>query len=504
MYRHWYHYDTHLLMTGGTGMGKSSLNEAWRRDCLTHHEPMVSVMSGKGVYEKFIDFVNYYRPKQKVICIDLSNPEHIVPCNWFSNVQGEDIGAHSTRIAEAVAGAWGAKNTNDMMTYAAKMGSVVRWCAETGLPIQRAIEWLQYKSPLQEKAYNLAKSDDVRQFIMELRGMSRNEWAGTIRSTLNRLHEFSNSTALRRFTCTKEAIDIPAEVRRGSVIAVNITPQNDLAWPVSSVFAALLVSELLRADGRCFVHLDECEHYLSFDAVKLLDTSRARGLRFSLICHSDGQFDDPRTQLSVGINCGIKVVFGGLPPELRRKIALTMFEREINTRKIKDEFYGSEQVREDYETRSETDSESENDGGSSGTVFNEFTGQSDSETVTRQSGKSRSKGVQKGNRFVPGARTILTGRTEFSMEEKISLAAEILNTPRGVYHVKTPKGTTKASVPFIHSYSHSAKNVLEFEHTIPAHLIDQQEQESHDQFTGATDARPKRTTKKELSPKNPR
>jgi hypothetical protein len=483
MFTDWYRFDTHLITTGGTGFGKSSLSEDCRRDRLRHRDGYLSAMSGEdpktgmSVYERHMNYLRYLNPEKRVIGIDLSHPDAVIPCNWFSNLQGEEIGAHSSRLAMAVAGAWGVKNLNEMMTYARVMKTVVGWCVESGQPIQRAVEWLDFgRTELQEKALRMAKSDRVKREIHRIMTAQRNEWNSTVLSTLNRLDESVNSLALRRFTATEGALDIPAEVRAGSIICVNITPNANLGWEAVSVFMALLVSELLRARGRYFVDLDEVEHYLSFDTVRLLDVGRGNGIRFSLICHNEGQFDDERVTTSVDVNCGIKVVFGGMNYWNRRRIAPELFAKELNMRRIKETYRGYEQVPEWYQTDTFSETEGEFPSSTSGTSY--------------------------GTRYVPGERNVVTGRAEYSLEEKTSMAAELLSTPRGVYHVKLPSGTFKRRVHYVRPFLPSARGVVEFEKSqgagpgaMGADLADRLQNESRLKFLGDNHVRPDRRKK---------
>jgi hypothetical protein len=457
MFRSWYGFATHLIATGATGMGKSSWSEACRRNRLKGNDGYLSIMSGKGVFGRHWDYLRYMNPRKRVIGINLSDPENVTACNWISNLQGEEIGAHSSRIANAIAGAWGVKNLAEMQSYAIVAGGVVRWCAETGEPVQRAVEWLAFgATELQRKAFTMAKSDQVKRQISQIIAMTRfAEWNNRVGSTWNRLNEFVNSLALRRFTSLPDAIDIPAEVKAGSVVAVDLTPNSNLSWDAISVFASLLVSELLRAEGRFFIDLDECEHYLSFDAVRLLDTGRAKGLRFSLICHSESQFQDERIRASLDTNCGIRITFGGQGYWDRRRQTPELFAADLNARKIKETYYGYEQVLQPFEN---------------------VTQYPDGESVLT------------GFRFEPGRRNMVTGRAEYSLEEKTSMAAERLATPRGIYHVKLPTGTQKRTVPCIRHFLPNDRQIVEFERAQPRPVsgaeADRLENESRPKFNG--------------------
>lgn len=498
MYTDWYPYATHLDCTGGTQSGKTSWLQHCERQRLKSAKPpgFCAIAFDQKHYDRLLEFIVYLDPKLRVITLDLSNQSSIVPCNWITNPNGEETGAHADRIANAIAGVLGAKNLDQMQNYAGTMTTLVRWCVETKQPVQTAFELLDFQSQsLRERALQMTRDPFTRRGLAELLSITRfGDWTYRVGSSWNRLREFENSVPLRRFTAADGALDIPAEVRNGSVILVNAAVSDTLKRDAAAMFTGLLLSEFTRASGRYYLDLDEAQLYMNYDIVSMLDTMAKRGLRLSLLHHTMGQFPDERVRASLERNCGIKIYFSGDSRKERLELVPELLSGPLNERQIKDVFHRLETsyIEREYEE------ESGHEGGSSGdTTYDEVTTFSENATWGTT--------TKRGTRFEPEQRRVESGIIEAPMDEKLSRLAEELKLGKRECWVKLPDRAYKTEVPDLKRHLLPPEYLLRFmgKHAcgITPSEADSQYEKSRGSFIGESHAtRSRKTQKKALAP----
>jgi hypothetical protein len=447
MYPHWYHYRTNCFCTGTTGAGKTAWLEDCQRDRIMVGQGFCSLIFDQDHWDRLIEYLAYLNPRQPVIRLNLSQSDFIVPCNWFSYPTGE-IGAHADRLATAIAGSGQMlKNLADMQNYANVMPAVIRWCAETHQPIQKA-EWLGFGN--QAAILEAARMASHPRTIAELNllaGITRySDWSFRVGSTWNRLRLLSDSLPLRRFTGANGTLNLQDAVDKRAIVLVNLTPRDGFTFDAAAFFASLILSEFSTVSGNYFLDLDEAPHYVTYDVVRMLDLMCKKGLRVTLLAHDPQQFEGARILVSLGINAKIRVVFGGMQHEERKKLVPDFFPAQLGERWEKERFFG-------YHGHDET--------------FEEHT----------------------------------TGVSEWSHEEKLSSLAGKLVLERQDYLVQLPDGVSTHRVPDLERFLISPARILEFNTRHPRGILPE---EIDRQLIGETHVRttPNRKRPRPLSPQH--
>jgi hypothetical protein len=467
MYPHWFKHYSHCLVTGTIGSGKTSFLEDCQRDRVMKGQGFCSLIFDQKHYDRLCDYLAY-QGVRNVVRLNLSQCDHVVPTNWFSNPATE-VGAHAKRIAEAIAGAGQfMKNLQDMQNYSSMMSAVVRWCAEAKKPIQKA-DWVQFGN--QPGILQAATEVTHERTVAELQliaGITRfADWSFRVGSTWNRLAPFSDSVALRRFTGCEGTLDLQEAVDRNAVILVNLTPHADFTYEAAYIYAALILSQFTLVEGDYYLDLDEAPFYVTYDVCKMLDLMCKKGLRVTLLCHDPRQFEDERIRVSLDINARIRVVFGGMRFEERKKIVADFFPSKLAERWEKERFYS-------YPT----------------------TGYELDPTMSETAGEFGSS-ITFADRLRPQVERVSSGVLEWSHEEKLSQLAERLVSDKREYLVQLPTGVFRNRVRTLDRFLISDHRRLEFNRHNPQGLTPEQADEQLPRKENHV-RRPK--TKRTLSP----
>ncbi len=412
MYPNWFHYRTNCFVTGTTGSGKTSWLEDCQRDRILARKGFCSLIFDQHHYDRLTEYLAYLNPRQPVIRINLSQSDFIVPCNWFS-YPATEIGAHADRLTSAIAGSGQVlKNLAEMQNYASVMSTVIRWCAETHEPIQKA-DWLEFGSHgILEAAMRVKHPRTVAELNL-LAGITRyGDWSFRLGSTWNRLRLLSDSLPLRRFTGAQGTLNLQEAVDRQAIILVNLTPRDGFTFDAAALFASLILSEFTTVSGDYFLDLDEAPFYATYDTVRMLDLMCKKGLRVTLLSHDPRQFEDERIRVSLDINARIRVVFGGMRHEERKRLVPDFFPGQMAERWEKERFFG-------YQTTGY---------GEDGPDLGEHT----------------------------------TGVSEWSHEEKLFQLAEQLVLEKQKYLVQLPDGVSECRVPDLERFLISPERILQF------------------------------------------
>lgn len=517
MYPDWYHYATNCVIKGGIRQGKSKLAE----DCARAH-----IEKGMGFcfidwhgtsYQAMLDYLAYRQPKrQRIIRLDLSNPQHIVPWNPFALPKGHDPSAHVGRLVSLMTKLWGSKNANETPTLERVASMLFHYAALSGEPLQHAAKLLRFHNGhLRDRAVSAMPYDDMREEWEDLNAITNiRDWKNETLSTQNRIGRLIRSTGILRHIGLKgELLDISKAISEKAIILVNLKRSAHLNAEAARTFAALLLDEFLNiavqnanANRPFWVCADEAQNYLTDDAADLLDQAMKSGLRLTLIHHYDGQFADrPKVLGAMDINAQIKAIFAGLPVPEAKRYAEEFFLPRINQTDVKRTLTGFQTVghvevpfehrtsnESSSEGTSQTESESsmEIDTWSSSEGMSEFgktimcgsnEGYNSGWTTSsgRTSGQGRSSGKVQGTRPQPIIRELTSSVQDFTLEEKISrYAEEFLSLQPRQFILRLPQETSVTTVPEVTVYLLKPATRLKFEQTlthgtIPAALADQ-------------------------------
>jgi hypothetical protein len=466
MYPDMYDYRTDCQIMAKSRSGKSKLVEA----CVRKHIERgngPTVFDGHGpLYHDLVSYLAYRQPDRKIVLIDPSAGESVVPWNPFRFQEGDPT-ARASDLTMLLAKLWGMENTDEMPNFERIAQMLFTWLAVSGEPIQHAAPLLEYGNrSMRNRALEVLNDQpQARQEIEELQLISAKqptdsalrEWKWNVGSTRNRLRRITNSRALVRMMGVqgKPQLDINKAIEDKAIILVNLAPSPEFDARASATFAALLLHEFQRValahareERPYFLYLDECQNYLTSAAGEMLDQTLKTGLRLTLIHQHMGQFhgNEP-LKAAIAMNAGIKFIFNLPDPVEASRYAQELFMPELNAEKIRRERtrFITEHELEEYETYDETFSVTDYGAVQSST----------------QGGA-----VRRGSRYAPRLVEISENPDVWARDEKLGqLSERLMDLEPGCCYLKTPEGTFYHEVPYVRRYWTSSDTDLQFMHT---------------------------------------
>ena len=447
----WYRYRTACQVIGRSQMGKTFFALYCRRKHILAYptgNPIISLEYKSGTFGQDLAF--FTKLKRKVQVLNPSQPDYVLPYNPFELPEGRSLGAHVSRLAGVLLKTVSAEAITSFPNYAEVAEAFLAYVAVSKEPVCHAVRlldfdnrklWMDYSASMPHEGFKaemqrLAAVSTIRDWNFEV---------GTLR---RRLRPFTTSEALRRFTSLPNRISIESCFLNRTSLLVNACPSRHLSPEAAGIILGLLLSDVLQVGLEnahnphpLLVYADEVECYATPDLGLMLDLIAASGIRMTLIHHFSGQMD-ARSQQSLDVNAGIKVVFGGLSPELRRHYAELAYESQINTTMHKQERVAY--VTDYWEEETENYSVTEGEFGST-------------ETTSYSS------------RLHPEPQRVVTGYDDYSREEKIAMFAARLNLPAQSALAILPDRTEVINIPTLDRYLNDPENSLELRnpHAIP-------------------------------------
>lgn len=503
--------QTHCHVIGGSGTGKSKfLEHVIRQDihqgnglCVVdwHGTLFNNVLSWCAWHD--IGLNNDYR---SLVLVDPTRASHVIPLNFFAR-RGGDLATQVSRRMSATVKAWGQRNADEMPTFERVCRQVYTFAVEQNESLVNAAHLLDFKRRgLRELARVMTADSRVRSqwaWLQEIR--TTREWNEVVLSTENRLTRFLGSQTIRRFFgLTDGCLDFLELMDRGAIVLVNLGDSDSLSREEARVFAALLLNEFFEAAMRraaalrpgdrprpYVLVLDEFQEYITADLAAMLDQVRKGGLHLMLAHQHLGHFaDDPRLAKSVMTNARIRAVFGGLDFADASLLANEMFLPDLNTRQIKKAYWHTTHVyREETRTvRSHSTSsaygsgtgraDASTAGGSTvGVSFplegwfgvsdssSEFSSTGEVSSETEFGSEAETFGETEVPVFVPIPVNELGSESEWSREEKVSKAAELLKhqQQRHCFLKLNLEKTQPMLVPKVTERHVAATTLLEYE-----------------------------------------
>lgn len=453
---------THMHVIGSTGKGKSKFLEHLIRQDIQQRQPFCLIDWHGTLYRDVLEYLARMRPSRKFIFLNLSDPSHIIPFNPFSK-RGLSVSVQVNRRIDATIKPWGMVDTNQAPTLEKMLRLVYTFAVESGEPLQHAALLLFRKNAAMRKyAMRQVSNSYLSQTWEEVDAATIRDWYRLVESSQNRFTRFVGIPEIKRVVGQKSgSLDIRQAVESGTSILVNLGQSDYLDTEAARVFAALLLNEFFevamirknlgRPSPLYYLYLDEFQEFITPEMSKMLDAVRGGGFHLVLSHqHLAHLGRSPELLESMMTNCQIKVVFGGMWAESARVMAEEMFLHEINERKIKEDFWRTISIAELKEFQ-DWDYTS---GSSSGQV---------GEAETSSDSSSWKWVTQR--MLIPRYEKELSGRAEFTREEKVSICAELLKEqPERVCHVKLPdKLTEKYIVPEVRPARMSRARVREYE-----------------------------------------
>jgi hypothetical protein len=420
------HSGTHMHILGSSGVGKSYFLEFLLRQAVLSNRGFCLVDWHGTSYQRMLNYLTYIRPRREVVLLNPSEPAFVVGFNPFID-PGDDITTTVARRIDATIKPWGAVNTNQTPTLERTVRYAYHFAVRAGetLPNAQYLLRFNHRYVLDYALSILTEPEDehVREEIAELKlAKSPREWSDKVLSTKNRFARFIGHSGLECFLGLKTGnIRIRELVERNAIILVNLARSGHIDTEPAKVFASLLINEFREAAMRragtrkhYFLALDEFQEYVSFDLAPMLDETRKGGVHLILAHQRLGHLQrDEDLRDAVFSNCQVKAVFGGLRYESASVMANEMYLDRINLRDVKETYYGQRVAgfsREEIGTESRTHS------------FHPDENHHFDETAPSQLTVTSGKQVV----MTPIYEDVVSGRAEWSREEKVSRMAEKL------------------------------------------------------------------------------
>jgi hypothetical protein len=434
-------WNTHTdLIASGQAGKTSALIYGGRRHILGDNQ-IVRQAWKADLYQADVAFTAFANPDYKVVLLNPSEGSPNVPYNPFK-LYG-DLSTHVENLSKAIVENVSSDRNRDVPTYAEAAEPFFAYLALTGetpftsirfFDVANAKEWGRAAEKIPEPYASTFRR------IGGLKGKEFEQQTGTLR---RRLRPFINSTGLRRFTSSPKGVNIHQLLKDGYSIFFNGAPSGFLSLEAARVINGIFLSELMRfgienatKKRKVTVFTDEIQEFQPADFASSIDLVLGAGLRFVLVHHHAEQFPE-RLRMSVETNARIKILGGGLSPEVLRHYAEIAYAREINQDMHRQPQIGHVMEYEEEEVESITTTD-------------------------------HSEAVTLGTRLRGEAMEVQTGWDDYSREHKVSIYAERLKVPDRTFIAILPGGLVEQfTIPTLKRYLYNSETCLKFIETHP-------------------------------------
>jgi hypothetical protein len=404
--------------------GNQIIRQAWKSD----------------LYEADVAFTATMKPRYKVALLNPSSFNPAVRWNPFKLPEGRNLSAHVSNLSRTILGVVSHQPLSELQNYRRVANAFFAYCAVSKEPIADALRLFEFKNAKLWLDYSADMPH--QQFADAMRRISlteKKDWRFEVQAPLNRLEPFATYDALRQFTSSEKGVDIPTLLKDGYSIFFNGSPSHLLSVEAAQIVNAMFISELLQfgienpmRKRPIFCFCDEIQEFAPDSFASAIDLTLGAKLRFALIHHHAGQFDE-RLRMSVETNARIKILGGGLPYEVRRQYAEIAYARQINQLHKKQPRIAH--ITDHYED--EAVSTTEWDDGRISTTISD--------------------------RLTPTINEVTIGWDYYSREEVVSRYAETFLVPDRTFTAILPDGRVQQfSVPQLHQYLYNSATCLQF------------------------------------------
>jgi hypothetical protein len=468
-----YRFNTHTDVIAPGQAGKTSLDiYATRRHILGGNQ-VVRMAWKADSYEANVAFTAIAKPEYKVVLLNPSKLEPLVPYNPFRLPAGRDLSAHVENLARSIVQTVSSDRTRDLPTYSESAEPFFAYLAvsgETPFTARRLFDFTTAKEWLYAAEKVPEPYDNQFRRIAHLKDREFDLQTGTLR---RRLRPFVNSTALRRFTGSPAGKSVSEYLVSGHSIFFNGAPSSLLSVESARIVNGLFIADLLQfgienATGRTnpiFVTCDEIQEFAPDDFASVIDLVLGAKLRFAILHHHGDQLND-RLRMSVETNARIKILGGGLSPDVRKHYAEIAYAAQINELHKK-------QPRIGYKTN-----------------------YLDDERITTTEHPTGEISTTTSPFLRPEPEEVITGYEFFSREEVVSRYAQKFLVPDRTFTAILPNGRVEQfTVPRLVRYLYDSEECLKF---IETHPFREQEEAPNTTERSTTDGKRKRKVRRSL------
>jgi hypothetical protein len=378
--------STHLYVAGGTGTGKSKfLENLIRQDILNWRKSkcgMLVLDPHGSLYDDLMAWCAWHNIDRPIVPIDLRRDDRIISYNLLRKRTKADPAVVVSNFVQAMAYVWGQADTTSTPLFARWASNVIGTLYEKGLTLLEAEQLLDRVAKTQRQIITngLRNSSAARDWAYA-NTLSPKDFEREIGSTLNRLHTFLSTQAMREmFGRGGASLDLGKAIEEGQIIIVSLATEGArVSEEDVSLFATLLLSDLWTAakergkgaGNPFYVYVDEFQNFVTPTIARNLDEARGFGLHLTLAHQFPNQLlhhgaHGRQVYDSVMVNARTKVVFSIEGEENLKPLAQALFTGTMTPDKIKLELYSTKVMDYAEETRtSRTRSKSESSGGGS-------------------------------------------------------------------------------------------------------------------------------------------
>lgn len=369
---------THLYTCGATGTGKSKFLQhliqedikAWSKsNC-----GLIVIDPHGSLYDDLMAWLAWHPVlhNRPVIPIDLRRDDWVISYNPLKQRPAADPAVLVSQFVQAMAYVWGQSGTDETPLFERWGSTILSTLYDKRLTLLEAEHLLDgvMKQQRQSMTGNLKSRSAARNWRLA-DTLSPKDFESHIGSTVNRLHRFLETEALRlAFGQGGASLDLAAAIEEGHIILVSLaTRGNRVSEEDAALFATLLLTDLWTAarqrpkgGGRSapkpfYVYLDEFQNFVTPTIAKNLDQARGFGLHLTLAHQFPNQLlhtgaRGKQVYDSVFVNARSKVVFGMEGEENLKPLAQSLFMGTMDPDKIKHEIYSTKVMRyvEEYRT----------------------------------------------------------------------------------------------------------------------------------------------------------
>jgi hypothetical protein len=341
--------NIHMHIIGSSGSGKSKFMEWMMRQDLQNRQGFCLIDPHGTLFDDVAAYCAHKVLDREIILLNLSSPKSIIKLNPFKRRPTGEISVQVDQRITATMHAWGVPNADQTPTLERVLRLIYTTLIEQELSFPQVQHLIDFHAQeIREYLIQKLKSPLIQSEWREIQGLKASEWRNEVLSAKNRLFRLLSSPTLCKFLGTPgEPLDLADVINKQKILLVNLASNPDyLSAENARVFGALLVNELFETarsrhrdnSGRdpapYYLYLDEFQNFVSLDIISMLDQVRKYGL-FTVLAHQRfGQLDENVID-ALHTNCRIKAVFGGLPYESAKVMALEMFIGELDSKKIK-------------------------------------------------------------------------------------------------------------------------------------------------------------------------
>jgi hypothetical protein len=349
--------QTHLWLPGNTGVGKSKMLEsmicqdidAWG----TGRHGLMLIDPHGSVYRNVVKYLAERRLNRPVVLVELSSDRWTVGYNPLKVRAGEDPSVIVRGLVEAMAFAFGERDTQATPRFAAIASAVLMALLETGRPLLDAYHVASNRRAMAMLAERVTEGF-AKAKLRELAATNDREFPSLVESTLARLRPFSQSQRFKAiFGHTGHSLDFLDVLRSGAIVLVNLERgQNRLSVEDVKLFGTLLLTDLWRAaqsmrkpdDGSkihpFYLYVDEAQNFITPTLAQNLTEARGYGLNLIIANQYPSQFKsagDNGTALYDALMAAArsKIVFQMNHADDRTALAAELHAGELDPMKVK-------------------------------------------------------------------------------------------------------------------------------------------------------------------------